>query len=105
MPTGTVKWFDVKKGFGFIVNADGKDVFVHFTSIEGDGFRSLKDGEPVEYELIKGEKGLSAQHVRRLNAKDQSDKPGKVAAAAPAEGIAHTARAAGVGQPSAANPT
>ena len=66
MPTGTVKWFDVKKGFGFIVNADGKDVFVHFTSIEGDGFRSLKDGEKVEYEETGGAKGLSAKNVRRL---------------------------------------
>ena len=45
MPTGNVKWFDSKKGFGFIINPEGKDVFVHFSSIEGDGFRSLKDGE------------------------------------------------------------
>jgi CspA family cold shock protein len=66
MPTGTVKWFDVKKGFGFIVNGDGKDVFVHFTSIEGEGFRSLKDGERVEYEEADGAKGLSAKNVRRL---------------------------------------
>ena len=47
MPQGNVKWFDSKKGFGFIINPEGKDVFVHFTSIEGDGFRSLKDGEAV----------------------------------------------------------
>ena len=66
MPTGTVKWFDVKKGFGFIINAEGNDVFVHFTSIEGDGFRSLKDGERVEYEEAGGAKGLSARSVRRL---------------------------------------
>jgi len=66
MHTGTVKWFDVKKGFGFIINPEGKDVFVHFTSIEGDGFRSLKDGEPVDYEQVQGEKGLLAQHVRRM---------------------------------------
>src|SRR5437899_2042007 len=52
MVTGTVKWFDVKKGFGFLVNAEGKDVFVHFSSIEGDGFRALKDGELVEYEEV-----------------------------------------------------
>ena len=68
MPTGSVKWFDPKKGFGFIVNPQGKDVFVHFTSIEGDGFRSLKDGEPVDYEQVQGEKGLLAQHVKRLSA-------------------------------------
>lgn len=66
MATGSVKWFDPKKGFGFIVNPQGKDVFVHFSSIEGDGYRSLKDGETVEYEQIEGQKGLLAQHVRRL---------------------------------------
>ena len=60
MPTGTVKWFDTKKGFGFIVGPEGQDVFVHFSSIEGDGFRSLKDGETVDYELVRGDKGLSA---------------------------------------------
>jgi len=66
MPVGTVKWFDSKKGFGFILNQDGQDVFVHFSSIQGDGFRSLKDGEKVDYEQITGAKGLSAQNVRRL---------------------------------------
>lgn len=66
MPTGTVKWFDSKKGFGFIVNPQGTDVFVHFSSIEGEGFRSLKDGEKVEYQQVTGAKGLSAQTVRRL---------------------------------------
>ena len=68
MPTGNVKWFDSKKGFGFIINPEGKDVFVHFSSIEGEGFRSLKDGEAVDYEQIQGEKGLLAQHVRRMAA-------------------------------------
>ena len=68
MPTGNVKWFDSKKGFGFIINPEGKDVFVHFSSIEGDGFRSLKDGEPVDYEQVQGEKGLLAQHVKRMTA-------------------------------------
>ncbi|CAN5393235.1 cold-shock protein [soil metagenome] len=66
MPTGTVKWFDSKKGFGFIVGPEGKDVFVHFTRIEGDGFRSLRDGEQVEYEHTQGEKGLLATSVKRL---------------------------------------
>ncbi len=66
MPTGPVKWFDSKKGFGFIVSSQGEDVFVHFSSIEGDGFRSLRDGESVEYEIMRGAKGLSAQHVKRL---------------------------------------
>jgi CspA family cold shock protein len=69
MPTGTVKWFDSKKGFGFLLNGEGRDVFVHFSSIEGDGFRSLKDGEQVEYEEIAGDKGLSAKTVRRVESK------------------------------------
>jgi len=71
MPTGTVKWFDTKKGFGFIVNSEGKDVFVHYTSIEGDGFRALKDGEQVEYEQIQGEKGLLAKSVKRVAAREK----------------------------------
>ncbi len=66
MPTGTVKWFDSKKGFGFILSPEGRDVFVHFSSIEGDGFRCLKDGERVDYEQVIGQKGLSAQAVRRV---------------------------------------
>jgi CspA family cold shock protein len=69
MYSGTVKWFDSKKGFGFILNSDGKDVFVHFSSIEGDGFRSLKDGEQVEYEQVSGDKGLLAKSVKRLHPK------------------------------------
>ena len=71
MPRGPVKWFDSKKGFGFIVSPEGEDVFVHFSSIEGDGFRSLKDGETVDYEMVRGEKGLSAQHVTRLAVKEK----------------------------------
>jgi cold shock protein len=65
MATGTVKWFDAKKGFGFIVNSDGRDVFVHFSCIQGEGFRSLKDGELVDYDQIEGSKGLLAQNVKR----------------------------------------
>ena len=64
MATGTVKWFDSKKGYGFLVGpAQGKDIFVHYTSILGEGFRSLKDGDQVEYELIESEKGLQARNV------------------------------------------
>jgi len=68
MHTGTVKWFDVKKGFGFIINPEGKDVFVHFSSIEGDGFRTLKDGDQVEYDEIDSGKGLAARNVKRVKA-------------------------------------
>jgi CspA family cold shock protein len=99
MPTGTVKWFDVKKGFGFIVNAEGKDVFVHFTSIEGDGFRSLKDGEKVEYEETGGAKGLSAKSVRRLKPAKPEIKPAATAAAAARMNAAATE----MDQPTASN--
>ena len=65
MPTGMVKWFDPKKGYGFIVGDEGQDVFVHYTSIAGEGFRALKDGETVDYELIRGDKGHQARNVMR----------------------------------------
>jgi len=65
MPTGKVKWFDPKKGYGFIVGDEGQDVFVHYTSIIGSGFRALKDGETVDYELMKGDKGFQARNVAR----------------------------------------
>ncbi len=64
MTGGRVKWFDTKKGYGFIVGPEGKDIFVHYSSIEGDGFRSLKEGDSVEYELVETAKGLAASHVR-----------------------------------------
>ena len=65
MTSGNVKWFDRKKGYGFIVGPEGQDVFVHYTSIEADGFRSLRDGERVEYELKETDKGLQAASVRQ----------------------------------------
>ncbi len=64
--TGKVKWFDAKKGFGFIEHEGGKDVFVHYSSIGGDGFRTLEDGEQVEFDLIDSDKGLQAQNVMRV---------------------------------------
>ena len=60
---GTVKWFDVKKGFGFIQQEDGNDVFVHYSNISGNGFKVLEDGESVEFEVVEGDKGLQAQNV------------------------------------------
>jgi CspA family cold shock protein len=62
--TGTVKWFNDKKGFGFITPEDGeKDCFVHFSAIQGEGFKSLKEGQQVEFEVVDGDKGPAAQNV------------------------------------------
>ncbi|CAM2871834.1 cold-shock protein [Skermania piniformis] len=67
MAQGTVKWFNAEKGFGFIAPADGSaDVFVHYTEIEGRGFRTLEENQEVEYELGQGTKGPQAQSVRKL---------------------------------------
>jgi cold shock protein len=65
---GVVKWFNDAKGFGFIEHSSGKDVFVHYSVIISDGFKTLKDGEGVEYEMTEGEKGLHAVRVRRVDA-------------------------------------
>ena len=63
---GTVKWFDNAKGFGFIVNDEGEDVFVHYRSIEGDGYKTLAEGQQVEYLQTKSQKGWQAEEVTRL---------------------------------------
>ena len=65
MAQGTVKWFNDSKGFGFISQEGGEDVFVHHTAIQMDGFRSLAEGDRVEFEDVKGPKGLQAQNVRK----------------------------------------
>lgn len=70
---GEVKWFDPKKGYGFIVGPEGQDVFVHFSQILGDGFRSLKDGEKVDYDLVEGDKGLQAKEVKRTESAEATD--------------------------------
>ncbi len=65
MSVGKVKWFDVRKGWGFIAQESGEDVFVHYSNIKGDGFKKLADGEEVQFDLVQGEKGLHAENVMR----------------------------------------
>ena len=63
---GIVKWFNDSKGFGFIQRNSGEDIFVHFRAFQGDGYRSLKDGEKVEFNVVEGQKGLQAEEVRKV---------------------------------------
>ncbi len=63
MARGTVKWFNDKKGYGFITSESGEDVFVHFSGLNMEGFKTLKDGQTVEYDTIEGDKGLQATNV------------------------------------------
>jgi CspA family cold shock protein len=66
--SGTVKWFSKDKGYGFIKQEDGPDVFVHHTAIEGAGFKTLEEGERVEFDIVEEPKGLKAQNVVRVDA-------------------------------------
>jgi len=66
METGTVKWSNDAKGYGFISRQSGDDVFVHFSAIQASGFRSLREGQSVQFDLAKGPKGLQAENVRPL---------------------------------------
>ncbi len=66
MTNGVVKWFNDRKGFGFIAQESGDDVFVHFSSIQGDGFKSLAEGQSVSFEVVRGNKGLQAANVTKL---------------------------------------
>ena len=67
MPEGVVKWFNADKGFGFITPADGgKDLFVHFSEIQASGYRTLEEGQHVEFEVVQGQKGPQAEQVRAI---------------------------------------
>ena len=66
MIQGTVKWFNEAKGFGFIAQENGEDVFVHFSAIEGSGFKNLTDGDRVEFDVTRSPKGLAAANVRKI---------------------------------------
>ncbi len=63
MSDGKVKWFNPRKGYGFIATADGRDIFVHYSSISGDGYKPLVEGDPVTFDVVEGEKGLRAENV------------------------------------------
>jgi len=66
MPRGSVKWFDDRKGYGFIARDGGKDIFVHFSAIQDSGFKTLTEGEEVEFEIVNGPKGEQATNVQKV---------------------------------------
>ncbi len=66
MQTGTVKWFNAEKGYGFIQVENGEDVFVHFSAIQGDGFKTLDEGQRVEFNIVQGNRGAQAENVVKL---------------------------------------
>jgi len=68
MSEGTVKWFNPRKGYGFIATDDGRDIFVHYASISGDGYKSLNEGQAVSFEIVEGEKGPRAENVVQKSA-------------------------------------
>lgn len=65
--SGVVKWFNNSKGYGFLTDENGADVFVHFSAIQSEGYKTLKQGDNVEFDATEGEKGLQAQNVRKVN--------------------------------------
>jgi CspA family cold shock protein len=67
MASGKIKWFDNKKGFGFITQESGQDVFLHHTAVVGSGFKSFEEGDVVSFEILPTDRGLKAEHVQRVN--------------------------------------
>ncbi len=70
MPTGRVKWFNDAKGYGFIETSEGKDIFVHFSAVQMEGFKTLAEGQPVSFDIVDGAKGPQAANVRLAEAAD-----------------------------------
>ena len=68
MATGNVKWFNDAKGYGFITPEEGSDLFVHYSNIQGDGFKTLQEGQAVEFDVVQGQKGPQAENVRPISA-------------------------------------
>ena len=66
MAVGKVKWFNAEKGFGFITSEEGKDIFVHFSAIQADGYKTLEEGQKVEFEITQGNRGPQASHIVKL---------------------------------------
>ncbi|AMG96684.1 MULTISPECIES: cold-shock protein [Staphylococcus] len=67
MNSGTVKWFNAEKGFGFIEREDGNDVFVHFSAIQGEGYKSLEEGQKVDFDIVEGDRGEQAANVVKMS--------------------------------------
>lgn len=78
MGTGRIKWFNDAKGYGFIESAEGKDVFVHYSSIQMDGYKSLAEGQEVEFEVVEGPKGLQASNVLPVAGAEMASEIGQV---------------------------
>ncbi len=73
MPDGKVKWFNSRKGYGFILTEDGRDVFVHYASISTEGYKTLVEGDSVSFDVVEGEKGLRAENVLQQPASDSKE--------------------------------
>ncbi len=75
MSDGKVKWFNPRKGYGFIATTDGRDIFVHYSSISSDGYKTLAEGDPVTFEVVEGDKGLRAENVVNQAASETKEEP------------------------------
>jgi len=73
MPEGTVKWFNPRKGYGFIATEDGRDIFVHYASISGEGYKTLVEGDQVSFDVVESEKGLRAENVVPVSSSGSSE--------------------------------